>query len=48
MLKALGDVLTTEDGHIAKVTPLKEDREALASIVLSVVIFAIMLAVNLF
>ena len=38
MLRNLGDVLTMEDGTEAQVIPLKEDRGALASLVLFAVI----------
>ena len=34
MLKSLGEVMVLEDGTEAQVTPLKEDRGALASLVL--------------
>lgn len=38
MLKQMGEVLVLEDGTEAKVTPLREDRGALASLALFAVI----------
>lgn len=47
MLNALGTTLTLEDGSKPYVTPLKEDRGALASIALSAAIFVAMVIIQM-
>lgn len=50
MLRSLGEVMVLEDGTEAPVTPLKEDRGALASLALfaliaiSMVVYSLLLA----
>lgn len=47
MLKSLGGVMVLEDGTEAKVTPLKEDRGALMSLALLIVISLSLIAYTL-
>lgn len=44
MLRSMGEVLVLEDGTEAQVTPLREDRGALASLVLFAVIAVLLIA----
>ena len=47
MLKSLGGVMVMEDGREAEVTPLREDRGALASLALFAVVAAALIAHSL-
>lgn len=47
MLKGLGGVMVMEDGREAEVTPLREDRGALASLALFAVVAAALIAHSL-
>lgn len=44
MLRRMGEVLVMEDGTEAQVTPLREDRGALASLAVFAVIAALLIA----
>lgn len=44
MLRSMGEVLVLEDGTEAQVTPLREDRGALASLALFAVIAVLLIA----
>lgn len=44
MLRSMGEVLVLEDGTEARVTPLREDRGALASLALFAVIAVLLIA----
>lgn len=47
MLRSLGEVLVMEDGTQAQITPLKEDRSALASLALFAIVSCALIVYSL-